>query len=163
MLKISIRQLDNEGSDFEGSISSESLELKVDDSPANIAFGTDVEYCLHASSVSGGILVTGHLSVPVEADCVRCLKRYTSSVEVPDVCHFYEHITTDELDISEDLREDLLIALPSKYLCSEECSGLCPVCGENLNDGVCDCEPMEQEAEQDDDENPWSALDKLDI
>ena len=163
MLKICVRQLDIEGSDFEGTVSSKALELQVNDSPANIAFGPEVEYRLHASSVSGGVLVTGFLSVSMDADCVRCLKRYTTLLEVPDVCHFYEEISTDELDVSDDLREDLLIALPSKYLCSGDCSGLCPFCGVNLNDNTCKCTQPDVETNNEDDENPWSALDKLDI
>lgn len=43
------------------------------------------------------------------------------------------------LDLTALVREDLLLALPAKFLCREDCKGLCPICGKNLNDGSCSC------------------------
>jgi uncharacterized protein len=45
----------------------------------------------------------------------------------------------DKIDFSVDLKEYLLISLPMKNLCSEECKGLCPICGNNLNMKECNC------------------------
>lgn len=45
----------------------------------------------------------------------------------------------DKIDISDDLKEYLEITLPMKNLCSEECKGLCPSCGTNLNKKKCKC------------------------
>ena len=44
------------------------------------------------------------------------------------------------LDIEELVVSDILLALPSKFLCKTDCKGLCPVCGTNLNDSECSCE-----------------------
>jgi len=49
--------------------------------------------------------------------------------------------TTGEYDISQRVREAILLELPLKPLCSETCKGLCPMCGVNLNEGECDCTP----------------------
>ena len=46
----------------------------------------------------------------------------------------------DTLDLDELLTEDLLLDVPSKFLCSPDCKGLCPSCGKNLNHGDCDCQ-----------------------
>ncbi len=43
------------------------------------------------------------------------------------------------LDIDELLRSDILLELPSKYLCREDCKGLCPICGADRNEGQCNC------------------------
>lgn len=43
------------------------------------------------------------------------------------------------LDLDCLLTEDILLALPTKFLCREDCRGLCPTCGKNLNDGPCGC------------------------
>jgi uncharacterized protein len=51
----------------------------------------------------------------------------------------YLHPETDKIDLSEDVRDYALLALPMKKLCSENCKGLCPKCGKNLNDGPCEC------------------------
>jgi uncharacterized protein len=43
------------------------------------------------------------------------------------------------LNLDELVEEDVNLALPSKYLCDEDCKGLCMKCGKNLNDGQCNC------------------------
>jgi uncharacterized protein len=43
------------------------------------------------------------------------------------------------IDLADDIRQTLLLAVPLKLLCREECAGLCPRCGTNLNDGGCTC------------------------
>lgn len=50
-------------------------------------------------------------------------------VEVPD----------GRLDLDALVREDILLGLPTKFLCRDDCKGICPVCGRNLNDGPCGC------------------------
>src|SRR3954468_20925177 len=45
----------------------------------------------------------------------------------------------DQIDVNELLREQFYLALPMKPLCRDDCKGLCPHCGTNLNTGVCDC------------------------
>ena len=44
-----------------------------------------------------------------------------------------------QLDLDELVRTDVLLELPTKYLCKPDCKGLCPVCGQDLNNGSCDC------------------------
>jgi hypothetical protein len=43
------------------------------------------------------------------------------------------------IDLSDDARQTVLLALPLKHLCREDCRGLCPQFGRNLNEGTCDC------------------------
>src|ERR1044072_582574 len=45
----------------------------------------------------------------------------------------------DQIDLNELLREQFYLELPMKPLCTEDCKGLCPQCGTNLNTGTCDC------------------------
>lgn len=52
----------------------------------------------------------------------------------------YLQIQDYKLDLDELIRADILLELPSKYLCSEDCKGLCPACGKNLNKGPCGCD-----------------------
>lgn len=48
----------------------------------------------------------------------------------------------EEIDLYDTLREELLLALPYAPLCREDCKGLCPTCGKELNDGPCTCNPQ---------------------
>ena len=47
---------------------------------------------------------------------------------------------SDLLDITEPVRESLLLAVPLQSLCREDCRGLCPVCGADRNEGDCGCD-----------------------
>ena len=55
----------------------------------------------------------------------------------------YIEITDYKLDLSELVTSDILLSLPSKYLCKEDCQGLCYKCGHNLNLGECECDKRE--------------------
>lgn len=50
---------------------------------------------------------------------------------------------TNSIDLGEDVRQFILLSLPQKVLCKEECAGLCPLCGTNRNTSSCDCRKEE--------------------
>ena len=58
---------------------------------------------------------------------------------------------TNEIDITNDVRDYLLLAIPMKKLCEDDCKGLCYKCGSNLNNGECDCN-------NDEIDDRWKAL-----
>ena len=121
-----------------------------------------------------GILVKGTLHTEVEVTCSRCLSLFgcplTLNVEeeyfsITDVVSGASLplpeepgcFTIDEhhvIDLTEGIRQYALLAIPMKPLCREDCAGLCPNCGHNLNQGPCDCLPQETEPR-------WSELNKL--
>ncbi len=110
-----------------------------------------------------GILVRGRLHTEVEITCSRCLGLFgyplTLNIEeeyfpIIDVSSGAPLSLPDEpgpftidehhvLDLTEALRQYALLAIPMKPLCREDCAGLCPGCGHNLNLGTCDCLPQE--------------------
>ncbi|MBU0679579.1 MAG: DUF177 domain-containing protein [Verrucomicrobia bacterium] len=59
------------------------------------------------------------------------------------------------MDLTEDIREAVLLKVPNFPLCSSQCKGVCLQCGQDLNAGTCACEPPHWE-------NRWGALDQLD-
>lgn len=97
--------------------------------------------------------------VPYQATCARCLApvsgEFTTSLEktvatkdslgdLPeDKIDDYAVIEDGFLDIDEVLYEQLEMEFPARFLCSEECLGLCQRCGKNLNIEKCDCEARE--------------------
>ena len=84
--------------------------------------------------------------------CARCLKALTTEQD-----HHFDHILVREagnnddyitaeggiVDMSEVALTDILLELPSKVLCREDCRGLCPKCGADLNEGDCGCDMTE--------------------
>ncbi|HKB11455.1 MAG TPA: DUF177 domain-containing protein [Vicinamibacterales bacterium] len=103
--------------------------------------------------------LVGDVKTTLELPCSRCLEPFTLEVAQPFDLRYQPHarntgegereiedddLTTafyenDEIDLGQLMREQFYLALPMKPLCSEGCSGLCPVCGQNLNRETCDC------------------------
>lgn len=105
------------------------------------------------SCVGQDILVRGSGESMLRCECDRCLGEYEEAVSVADICHLFESVHEDVIDLTEHVREDILLVLPQRLLCSEQCRGLCPGCGQNLNAGTCECQPDR------DTDSPWSVLD----
>jgi len=121
-----------------------------------------------------GILVEGILDTDVELSCSRCLSLFDcpltlnieeeyfptmdvvsgASLPLPEEIGCF---TIDEhhvLDLTEAIRQCALLAIPMKPLCREDCAGLCPDCGHNLNQGPCNCPPQGADPR-------WSELSRL--
>jgi DUF177 domain-containing protein len=114
---------------------------------------------------STGTLFELHFTSRLHGPCYRCLG--DAVLEVPIAAREYQaanpegsdelrtpYLADDRLDLSAWARDAVALALPDKILCRQDCAGLCPVCGKNLND-----EPHEHEDEATD--SRWSALDAL--
>ncbi len=100
--------------------------------------------------------------------CDRCLEPFTQPLDAEyrvvyssdrdfvELDEDIRYVAPDqaEIDITEDLRESVLLAVPIKLLCKQDCKGLCPHCGANLNVESCTC------AEKTIDPR-WEALKKL--
>ncbi len=95
-----------------------------------------------------GISVRGALKTAIKAECARCLKPLTEPLDAEfnvrfhksaaggddDEIYLYEG---DALDITDMIKDHVLLAVPIQCLCGPECKGLCPICGANLNEGGC--------------------------
>jgi uncharacterized protein len=119
---------------------------------------------LRISRTTGGMLFELRLSVRLHGPCFRCLEDAALDQAV-DVSEYQADSVQDEeltspyvvdgrLDLSAWGRDSVVLALPDKILCGEECAGLCPVCGRNLN-----TEPHGHEGEESDPR--WAGLSEL--
>lgn len=91
------------------------------------------------------VIVKGKISQMIKAICDRCLEPfdYELNTEIDESISFEDNnvvIDHKYIDVDEILRSSLILDIPMKLLCSEECKGLCPVCGINLNKYKCDCQ-----------------------
>ena len=105
------------------------------------------------SNAGDVLLLQAKMQCKVQRTCGRCLKEFTGVTEAEVVEKFYpagaDNIENDAfvydsdvIDITEPLREGLLLAEPMQALCKPDCRGLCPVCGADLNDGDCGCDRL---------------------
>ena len=99
----------------------------------------------------------------LEAECGRCLDQVEQPLDFPFSEEFYQTVVVNtgarlpkpedpdtflideahKLDLGEAMREYALLSVPMLPLCREDCKGLCPQCGSNLNEGPCDCDTDE--------------------
>ncbi len=98
-----------------------------------------------------GLLTQVKLSAMVECDCVRCLTSFNQplNTEFTELYAFSRNSVTDSglilpedahIDLTPLIREYMLLEVPMSPLCRSDCKGLCPICGENLNETTCNHE-----------------------
>ncbi len=155
MIKINTMHIGDLPLAVDGTESGDFLELDPHSYPRAVG---PVEYHLSATMAGNDLLVTGTVKAKIAAECARCLKPLKVNVSIPDVCHLYEGVAGQVVDISNEIREDILLTLPVAFHCKETCRGLCPRCGANLNDHPCSCGDREEPPPAD---SPWDALDEL--
>lgn len=90
-------------------------------------------------------LISGEIEFTLKGDCTRCLSEATNTY----VANFSEDfgldsqnqnaVKGDKIDLTEMITETVLSAMPYSFLCKEDCLGLCPTCGKNLNVEKCNC------------------------
>ena len=134
-----------------------------------------LDYDLTLTNADEGILVSGILRAHVGAACDRCLDPADFDIagEVGEYYLFEEPEYADEddeteyllvsptgdIDLGEALDAVLAMETPFVVLCREDCRGLCPRCGANLNEGDCGCADRDEERRME--ESPFAALKNL--
>jgi uncharacterized protein len=146
----------------------EKLSFAASFGPGVVDFGVEgvrqvgnLDWAATAERAGEEVRIVGTLDVTVEASCSRCLESARVRVNKPFDLFFRERdeamfdedeevgldetdtrtafFTGSKLAIGDILREQILLALPMKALCTVDCKGLCPTCGTNLNSGSCRC------------------------
>lgn len=97
---------------------------------------------LNIYNSSDSYIISGNLSGEVLLTCSRCLEKFNYEIDLKLDEEISKEKISDlnELDLSNLFLENILLMIPMKPVCSEACKGLCPQCGQNLNDEECGCE-----------------------
>lgn len=161
-----------ESSSFDGVFEPEGFSCGPD---AYIA-SEPLSYHVSLTNVGGAILVTGTVGGTLRTACGRCLDDVTVEVEgeiegyfiidgegeAPDDMDEDEFDVlpeTHEIDLGALLMAAVLVDLPLVPLCDEDCKGICPQCGKNLNEGACGCASADEgEGETVGRNNPFAVL-----
>ena len=120
-----------------------------------VSFPSPMKVSGDITNTAGYMRMMVTLSVDYESRCARCLTPLSGSftfdlektvaprdvlADLPEErLDDYVIIEDGFLDIDEQMKEQLELEFPSRFLCSEDCRGLCQKCGKNLNDGECGC------------------------
>ena len=157
-MRIELDKLEATGGQFAHAY--EPQELVLDDEHVRLTAWPQISG--KASRNGHQVRLRGSITARAEVDCDRCLKAVDVPVEtsfdvtyVPAADYVAEEETVAELqeedlnlsvfdgeaiDVDDLVREQVLLALPTRALCDEDCKGLCPVCGADKNKDSCNCE-----------------------
>ena len=136
------------------------LEMELDDledSLSGVTFPELATVKLNIQKMKEEFYCRGEVTAPVEIECSRCLEPYPDKLqgELNFIVRKYDakavmsadggedvillHPNDNIVDMTDQIRQVLALAMPMKPICSEDCRGLCPQCGANLNEETCDC------------------------
>ena len=118
-----------------------------------------VEGTIKLTKTHRGVLAQGQVETTVPLECSRCLNTFKNKLTVNIEEEYFPSLDINSgtaleqpedtgsfviddhhiLDLSEAIRQNALLAIPMKPLCREDCAGLCPICGKDLNKKHCKC------------------------
>lgn len=105
-------------------------------------------------NTAGVLILTGIVETRLHGVCDRCAAAFQRDVKFPVEAVLVRELANEEeadtwtflldgdnADLDEIMTTAFVLSMDTKLLCSEECRGLCPTCGKNLNEGLCSCRP----------------------
>ena len=160
-MKLNVRSIPDRGLKIEEEVSAE-----VFSEGAGLTLAQPARVSVNARKIHGGFHVKAEATAEIKCECVRCLE--------PTVCQttgkfdiVYQPFNSDdeytqkqledrdlgirffkgnEIDLAPEIRQTVLLNLPTKPMCSSDCKGLCPNCGANRNQEQCGCEEERRES-----------------
>jgi DUF177 domain-containing protein len=158
-----LNEIPNEGLSLSGDVHADDLAL----GPEDVRIPGGLAMSVKAVKAGTTVHVTGTLSGTARRQCVRCLKEYDDALWLPVVGEYQQDTDLkskpssressersggdedtddesyvyagEEIALTDMLREHVILAEPMQPLCHDDCRGLCPVCGQDLNVRRCEC------------------------
>ncbi len=131
------------------SVSMEEWFGKQDFGGRVIDFAQPVHLEMQYTCDDAGCSVSGTIVTALRSICARCLTEFDETMRIPFEERFVRVRPADDeesylfegdvLELDALVLDNLFLHLPIQSLCKEDCLGLCPICGANLNTTVCDC------------------------
>ena len=166
-MKIDLNRSDGSTTEFEIDIPMDDIDLESEFARVEGSVRAEGE----VSNEESLTVIDAEINAPLSIDCSRCLKPSSRSHEVSFRTAFVvgdeaseegeleldlrdlelSTSESDEIDLVDVVREQIVLGLPSHPLCSDDCKGLCEMCGGNLNEKQCDCKEQNTDPR-------WAAL-----
>lgn len=134
-MKIDANRIPPEGLILEEEISPAALDLETD----IIRFHGPVKLRALVSRITNAVTASVSLNARLDTICSRCLEDFAIDFEKNIELNYPVENSDPTIDLDPDIREEIILDYPLKPLCKPDCKGLCPQCGQNLNEGGCTC------------------------
>jgi uncharacterized protein len=106
----------------------------------------------------GVVKLSANIEFSFQTQCDRCASDITEGYSIPINTIFVKQLNNennddfiiiqdDKFNLDEQVKDFILLNLPTKHLCKTDCKGLCPKCGKNLNEDECTCKTVDPRLE----------------
>lgn len=133
-MRVAIAEIPEEGLRLTERIDSASLGLETSDLNFEGPVVVSAFFQTHDDDLVVAVEAEGVLA-PV---CARCLRRFQQPYQGVFQLGIEIH-RRKTIDVTDDIRQEIVLSYPMSWLCHQDCRGLCPSCGSNLNEGPCAC------------------------
>jgi uncharacterized protein len=154
------------------------FEVTADDLALGERFGAPVAVDAKLDKTGSQLFLRASIRTTSSVECDRCITPFVVNLTPSYQMHYIwsepdqSRFDPSEVQIiangstvialDEDVRQTVLLSVPLKNLCRDDCKGLCPRCGKNLNEGRCMCEETERESRWDSLRSAAAGKEKID-
>ena len=132
IMKIHVNRVPVEGLKDHATYDPSGMDMERDD----IHFDQSFEVDAVITKVDDELVVQVDICCLLRLSCAKCLQDFHSTIDTEAVLN-YKVRPTDVVDITDDVRQEIILSYPMIPLCQPACKGLCRTCGQNLNLAAC--------------------------
>jgi len=134
-MKINANQILPDGLCLEEEVVASTLELETE----IVKFRKPIKIKADITKITNALSADVFLKYSICVTCGRCLKEVELDFNKNFILNYLVSKSESLIDLSPDIREEIILDYPLKPLCDPDCKGLCPKCGKNLNEVECSC------------------------
>lgn len=132
-MKIDVNRIPDEGLREETTYDPSTLDVER----ADVRLDAPIAVSSFIVKTEGEMVVQADIRAHAQMACARCLEPFDVPLQAAATLS-YVVTPTDVVDITDDIRQELMLAYPMVPVCRADCRGLCTACGQNLNLGTCE-------------------------
>lgn len=135
MLKFPVKDITSAGLNFKKEVPASEIGLEEGDVDLRSPLTVEANLTRTGNTIMADTLVTAQYGY----QCARCLADFQRAKSREFYFDYQVTSPMDMIDVGEDIRQEMILAIPQRVLCSKDCKGICAGCGANLNIEKCKC------------------------
>jgi uncharacterized protein len=134
-VKIKVRDIPRDGLTIRETVNAKEIGL----TPEDLKCLSPLAIAAQVEKAENAVIVHAEVEGSFELECGRCLDPIVEKSVKDFEMYFETDPSVEFVDLGEELRQEMILAFWGKEVCKEDCKGLCPNCGANLNREKCKC------------------------